>query len=484
MLSAAAAPRLWAADAPKTDKPSDYAFSVPLQISGKQGVVGVKLPQAVYLNAATARLDDVRIFDANGVAQPYSLQRPQAETSSLRTMQAVSVFPIRSAAAPDADAGIELDIRTGGDGRVISVRTNGDMPAGTGNASDRISGLILDFGTTDADAETVGERISGLQFAASENRPNYNAEVWLEVSKDLKHWETIGAADIGWLTNDSAQTLSSDRLEFPPFTLQTYRYARLTWRKGDPVEFPAIKAEHLSVTQTEAERETVWIQPVAGKIGNDLAYPAAIALPIDQVTLQLSEPNVVFPMTLGQYVERPSRVTGKKTEWAFQPLVRSTFYQIDQDGETRRSRPLTIGLAHQSEWIIRPQNASATARPALGLSWQPDTLVFLAGGSAPYRLYFGRRDAAPASQPLAQVAPGFTAGELKQLELAATGDVQAINAGIAGETAAELAEKAARNRRLALWGLLILGVAILAGMAWRLIQQMKAKSPDSDKPSA
>ncbi len=110
----------------KSDVPSDYAFSLPLQISGKQGVVGLKLPQAVYLNALTARLDDLRVFDAKGVAQPFSLQRPQAETKTQRSYHRVSAFPVRSRASVSADSGIELDIRTGADGNVISVRAKGE----------------------------------------------------------------------------------------------------------------------------------------------------------------------------------------------------------------------------------------------------------------------------------------------------------------------------------------------------------------------
>ena len=470
--------------ATKTDKPSDYAFSAPLQISGKQGVIGIRLPQVVYLNARTARLDDLRVFDANGVPQPFSIQRPQPETRTQRTLQPVSVFPIHARAALVADSGIELDIRTSPDGKVISVRTNADSPDETTIAGDSISGLILDFGTQNDGTETVGARITALHFAAPDNQPNYNAEVWLEISKNLKTWEAIGAADIGWLTNDNAQTLSNDRLEFPPFAPQTYRYARLTWRKGDPVVFPVIRAERMAVKEAEAQRETLWIKPGAGKIGSDLAYPAGIALPVDQVSLKLSEPNVVFPMTLGKYDERPSRVAGKKTEWVFQPVVRSTFYQIEQNGQARRSGPLTIGLTQQREWIIRPQNAAATAKPELGLSWQPDTIVFLAGGVPPYRLHFGREEATPAAQPLAQVAPGFSASELKQLEMALLGEVQATNAGVAAASSAEQASQAARNRRLALWGLLLLGVLILGGMTWRLVQQMKAKSTEANKPSA
>ncbi|MBI2305848.1 MAG: DUF3999 family protein [Rhodocyclales bacterium] len=108
------------------------------------------------------------------------------------------------------------------------------------------------------------------------------------------------------------------------------------------------------------------------------------------------------------------------------------------------------------------------------LSWQPATVVFLAGGTPPYTLNFGRSDATPVSQPLDRVAPGFTAGELRQLEQALPGELQSGHAAAAAESAASLAARAARQRTYLLWGVLLLGVVILGGMAWRLIGQMRA----------
>jgi len=471
-----------------TETPEGYAYSMPVQVTGKQGVIALKVPPAVYLNARTGGLDDLRVFDAKGLAQPFSLQRPRTETATRRIIQAASIFPVRSpriadsAQAAQKASGVKLDIKTGPDGSVISVRT--DTGAANGDAKNdaqndaknegELNGLVLDFGPSDARRQTSAERIAALRFSAPENQPNYSAQVWLEVSNDLKSWDAVGAAELGWMSNDNAQTLTNDRLELTP---QAFRYARLTWRAGEPVVFPAIEAERLAVEHVEPQRETLWIKPQEGKVSGDLAYPAAVALPVEQISLKLSESNIVFPMTLGKYLERPSRIAGKTTEWIFQPVFRATFYQIEQNEHVRRSGPQSIAVTHQQEWIVRPQNAATTAKPELGLSWQADTLVFLAGGTPPYRLAFGRSDARPASQPLGLVAPGFSTGELQQLALAQVGELQTTNADALGESASEQATKAARQRTLLLWGLLILGVVILGGMTWKLVKQMKRPPP-------
>lgn len=452
--------------APESDTPADYAYALPLQVTGKQGVVGFRLPQAVYLFAKTAQLDDLRVFDAQGMAQPYALHRPQPETPDRKEFLAANIFAIHSDAG-QASVAFDLDIQTRSDGSVKSVHAHSDKV----RANSPLTGMVLDFGAMAKGNENKPVRIEALRFSLPKGQTNYSAEIWLETSNDLKRWETIGAAGLSWLTNDSAQTLANNRLEFSP---QTFRYARLTWSSGTPMQFSAIQAEISARQSSEPFRETLWIKPVAGKYPGDLAYPAGIALPVEQISLKFAEPNLVYPLALGSYVERPKRKPGKPTEWIFQPQTHATFYQITQNEQTRSSGALTIGLSHHGEWVIRPQNAAAIAQPELGLAWQAATLVFLAGGSPPYTLNFGRSDATSAVQALSQVAPGFTAGELNQLEQAQAGELQARHTA-ENDSAAVKAGLSARKRSLILWGVLLLGVALLGGMAWRLIRQMNGE---------
>jgi hypothetical protein len=466
-LAVAAAPS-FAATPPKTDTPADYSHALPLQISGQQGVVGLRLPAVVYLKARSAGLDDLRIFDARGVAQPYALHRPATEATAQRGKLPASIFAVRGKPADAVGSTLDLDIRTRPDGSVSSVR------ARTGKTSDDtpLSSLLLDFGGAANRDASDPPRIEALRFSPPENLSDYSAEVWLEVSQDLKQWDALGATELNWLKNEQAETLANDRLEFSP---QSFRYARLSWRRGEPAKFAAIDAETVLRQGGEPQRETLWLKPVAGKQPGDLVYPAGIALPVEQVSLRLSEPNIVYPLALGDYLERPSRQVGKATEWRFQPRVQTTFYQITQNGQSRRSGALNVAIGQRQDWVLRPLNAAASAQPELGLAWQPATLVFLAGGTPPYTLHFGRADADPASQRLDQVAPGFTTDELKQLELASTGELRSGQTESASASAAAQASAAARQRSFILWGVLLLGVAVLGGMAWRLVRQMKAE---------
>ena len=473
-----------AASPPMSDTPADYAYELPLQVTGKQGVVGLRLPQSVYIKAKTAGLDDVRVFDAKGVAQPFSLYRPPVDTVAQRVMLAASVFPLHTRVQAENSAAIDIDIETRPDGTVRSVKARTAIAKKKSkgkeqepvqeSTEERLTNLILDFGAAMAGYPL---RIEALRFGAPKDRSNYTAEVWLEASNDLKRWETVGAAELSWLSNDSAQTLANDRLEFSP---QKFRYARLSWRRGEPALFSSIRAETVSQQHSEPLRETLWVKPQPGRFPGDLAYTTGVALPVEQISLKLSEPNIVYPMLLGHYVEQPGRQGGKATEWIFRPRSSATFYQITQDEQVRRSGALSVPVGRLAQWVIRPLNAGATAQPELGVSWQPATLVFLAGGTPPYVLGFGREDAQAASQPLAQVAPGFSADELGRLEQAQAGELRESAAKAAAESAAVQAAISARKRTFILWGVLLLGVVVLGGMAWRLIRQMKAAANLSD----
>ena len=96
----------------------------------------------------------------------------------------------------------------------------------------------------------------------------------------------------------------------------------------------------------------------------------------------------------------------------------------------------------------------------------------MASGSPPYTLHVGRDKAEAADRDVAAVAPGFSAAELQALEQAKVGEVRVsgIKASVASD--AEAAGKAARWRVILLWGVLLLGVAVLGGMVWKLMGQM------------
>ncbi len=459
-----------------SDLPTDYSHFLSLTVSGKQGVVSLRLPQLVYLNAHSADLSDLRVFDANGGKPPFAFYVPAPQNSIQKQSWPVKQFEI-NAIQPNLQSvdGIDMDIKTGADGTLLSVKTKPRKgEAGSNGIGDKpvLVGLLLDLGQAKhVNNDNKQPLISALRFTLPPGKQTYSAQVWLEVSDNLKQWDMVAATELNWLVDtQTSETLVNDILEFSP---RAFRYARLSWRSGEPIRFASIDAEHSEKTSTASFLDKLTIQPIAGKLPDDLMYKAGIAIPVEKIDLHFTEPNIVLPAQIGAYREIPSRQLGKPNEWVFQPLTRAVFYQITQPEKTRRSGELSVPVSHFAEWVLHPQVVTAS-KPELSLIWQPATLVFLINGPPPYTLAFGRDKIKSAAVELSQVAPGFSTQELLQLEQAQAGPLQIRQTSTDFETAATTAKNSAQNRTLILWGVLLLGVLVLLAMTWRLFKQMKS----------
>lgn len=467
----AASPSLAAADAPASDLPGDYRHAIPLTVSGKESVLQLRLPRDVYLHARTADLRDLRLFDAQGNKLAFNVQEPLPRAERSRRDLPVRLFGVQAARPAGAVVGLgvdqDIEVQRSADGTVLSVSAR-SRPAAAAPA-DAIDTLVLDLGA--AASASTATTIDALRFGLPEGVKNYNARVVLEVSDDFKRWDTVGETDLSWLVNQRGDTLASERMTFEA---RAFRYARLSWRQGKPLQFASITAESPLDTAVAAPVERLVIQPQPGRFATDHVYPASVAIPVQRIGLDLGDQNVVMPAQLGHYVELPDRQGGKASTWQFAPVAAATFYQLTQGGRRRASGDISITPAHQAAWVLRTDAAGAAA-PALRLSWTPSTIVFLANGKPPYRLAFGRADAKPGSSALAQVAPGFSRAEIATLDSAVAGALQSADANAdEGTGAADKAAAAARIRMAALWGALLAGVGVLSFMAWRLIKQMKS----------
>ncbi|WP_374581174.1 DUF3999 family protein [Pseudoduganella sp.] len=446
------------AGAAPSDTPHDYSHVLPLTVSGKASVLQLQLPRGAYLNARSPALHDIRVFDANGVPQPFALRQPESTASTAHRALPLRVFPLMAERADAPLAGLEVSTAT--DGRVLSVR----LPAAQGAASDRgqqrLAALVLDLRQ-----EGVAEapQVDALHFTLPAGRSSYSGQVLLEASDDLKHWETVAVAELSWLSNASEETLANDKLEF---AARAMRYARLSWRNGEPLQFAAISAQAPVRALAPAPTETLLLPAQAGRDARDLQYLKPAGVPAARAGLQIDSGNAVLPATLGSY--REQRRSG---QYRFEPAVSTTFFRLEQNGKPRVSGDIAVPDWLGERLVLRFQQPPAI-QPALRISWQPATLVFVAGGTPPYTLAVGRDKALPAARAISEVAPGFTPAELREVERAVAGAPRAqVEALAAAAKQASADSSAAQSRLLLLWGVLLLGVAAVAGMVWRLLRQ-------------
>lgn len=447
-----------------SDLPQDYTHVIPLTVSGKPSVVQLQLPRDAYLNTRSASLNDLRVFDAHGTPQPFALRQPEAVPSTTHRELPVRIFPLMAERADVPLAGLEVSTAT--DGRVLSVRLPAQQgTASTGRAQERLAGLVLDLRQEGMQEPPT---IDALHFKLPPGRNTYTGQVWLEASDDLKHWDAIGVAELSWLANASAETLANDKLEF---AARPMRYARLSWRSGEPLPFANISAQSPVHGLLAAPTESLLLQAQPGRDPRDLQYNKPVGVTPRRVGLQIDSGNMVLPVTLGNYVD-----VQRTGQFRFEPAVRTTFYRLEKDGQTRLSDDISVPAWLGERWVLR-FDQPPQIKPALRLSWVPATLVFVAGGTPPYQLAVGRDKAAPAERDINEVAPGFTPAELRTLDRATAGAAQEQLEALANAAKRASADtSAAQNRLLILWGVLVLGVALVAGMVWRLLRQTGTSS--------
>jgi hypothetical protein len=81
-----------ASPAAPADRLADYSHRLPLRTVSSQAIVRLPLPRAVYLNARSSALHDLRVFDAVGASMSFALvdQAPPAVEKKANAPVAIS----------------------------------------------------------------------------------------------------------------------------------------------------------------------------------------------------------------------------------------------------------------------------------------------------------------------------------------------------------------------------------------------------------
>lgn len=447
------------------DGPQQYTHTLELGFTGKESLVQLRLPKEVYQASHSSSLADLRIFDQDGKAVRFAFLDSDGQAQVSYRTTPVSIFPVM--AESDGKIRPSLDIRTSADGTLVSVNARTDDGRTAGGS--KLTTLVLDTGAQEQ-AGAPSAQITSLRLSLPPGVDNYTARIILEVSDDLKQWESLGESLVSWMTNADTKVLANDRIEFDA---HAFRYARLSWREGTPLLFSKVVAERRSRIEAARIIDSMILAPQPGRVANDLVYRSSPAIPVQSFGLQFAAEDVVAPALVGRYIELPAVKQGQPNRWDFQPAFRATFFRLTQGGKIRTSGDVDVGESHVAEWVVRPL-AYLSAAPTVRISWQPASIVFLAGGTQPYSLAIGRDTVAGAAAGISSVAPGFGAAELSALERATTGAMRQQRAAAPATSEADIAGVSARGRTAMLWGVLLVGVIALALMVRHLLKQMPA----------
>jgi len=461
------------------ERPGDYAYGARLEADGRDAIYEVVVPAAVYRGVAFADLRDVRVFNGNDEVVPHAWRPRRTQTAENEAPAALTLFPLKAESGAALE-GLSIRVQRGPSG-TVTVDVAGGTPGSA--VSKRTVGYLVDL--------TAFER--GLQAIELDWEPSpggFAGRLRVDGSDDLGSWRQLVAASPLVDLEVAGQRLQQKRVELPR---QKVKYLRLSWApqgEGTPLpELTGARAE-LVARSVEAQREWASAGSTKGEKPGEYLVDTQSHFPVDRVRVHLPEANTVVQFDL---------LARDRTDQPWRRVTNGVAYRLRKGGGEIESPDLIAGPATERYWLLRVDQRGGgigSSTPTLEVGWVPHQLVFVARGSAPFQLTYGKRDAQAAAYAIETLVPGFRADAGATIRAVRVADSQTVSVQAAkalGPT--ELGGEARRLevvdwKRWSLWAVLILGVVILAGMAWRLVKQLdksptpatRENTPGKDRP--
>ncbi len=419
-----------------------FAFHAPIAPAGQAALQRFALPFEVYRDAKRD-FSDLRVLDKNG--DPVAIAF--AGEAELKPEQlpalALPIFPVTKmdAATVATTTGAEVTVRTQ-DGTLVEVR--GAKVASP--ATTRAVAYLLD-------ASKIDEPLRALAFDWEAKPGTQVVKVRVEGGDDLKSWSLLGAGAVVRLENEGRE-LSQPRVEFSP---RKVKYLRVTW-----------EATEFKLTGVRAEREPRTpalvrlirtVTATAGEKPGEWLYDLGASLPVEAVRLQPAQSNDVAVAS----------ILARNDPYHQWHLVTSApFYRLQVEGVEKQSPPLELPRLAARYWMARLAPGASTP-PVLEVTWRGVQMVFVARGEGPFTLVFGNPKATTVALRVDSIIPEYQRYAELKLPEAKVGAVAAAPP----PTEWQKLTADVQPRKVALWAILVLGVAVLGFMAWRLSRQTR-----------
>ncbi|MEP6941332.1 MAG: DUF3999 domain-containing protein [Betaproteobacteria bacterium] len=436
--------------------PRDFAFAVPLSAEGDSAFFDVQIPAAAYAGVTRGDLGDMRVFNGDGALVPFAMVPRVAPAREARPKVTLPIFPLRVAAPVTDASALALSVQRSPSGAfTINLNTRDGKPAD----GDRLIGYIVDL------AALNRQPLASLSLQWATLPRGMGMRVRVDASDDLVAWRTlVSDAPLIDLEADGRR-LQRNTFDLPQAPA---RYLRLTW----PADQPPLAL--IGVSGQLADRVVAaplqWAEATAVAVAEhegDYEFDLAGMYPVERIELVLPELNTVVPAVL-------SARNGAQDPWHV--MASEVVYRLRQGDADVTSPAIVIAPTAARYWRVHVDPATGglgTGLPKLRAGWLAQHVVFAARGSAPFMLAYGSTTVPPSALAVRTLVPGY-----------GTADAPPIGAAVA-QAALAVAGSAAQLtpavdwKRWALWLSLLLGVAVLATMAWRLSRELQQAAPDA-----
>lgn len=426
--------------------PAPYAKQWPLVLSGEQaGAYRVVLDREVYATTAWSDLRDVDVLDAQGRPVAAALFGPEQPTALPARRIVVPWFPLPGA-QQDAAGASRVSAQFGENGRIVRIEAD----SGGARAAGPARAFLVDL-------SSIRDGVEALEFTWDPGTPR-ESSYRVEGSRDLQAWDVVQDRATLVELQRGAQRLLRDEVPVRG-GLRYVRFVPLDASPALPIrEVRArLDAVHLrqAVQWSELHGRRVSEQGVDGYV-----YESDGRYPITLVDLAMDD------YAVGEWTLESRDATDAPWRLRAGPWVA---YRVGGDRPSASpEQPLASGPERDRYWRLRNRSALPAQAPTLRLGYRPDVMVFLAQGTPPYALVAGSATARRAAVPMPQLVDALRRDRGEEWQPSPA--YLSPSASLAGD-AALVAPPTPRDwKAWLLWGLLLLGAALVAAFAFSLLR--------------
>lgn len=425
------------------------AESFNLNTTSSEPLYQSLLTKEVYAASHQNQLKDLTIINANGEHVPYALLHyhdlhPQTATSVNR--QPLSVFPIQESSLNTPDA--------------LTIQL--DHNAGSANVN-------LNMNNATVDTKTVflvdaGREHPPLQTLSFDWQGNEGALLSLEVlaSDDLKNWSSVGHGAL-LKTTAEGKTILQNTITLDSPTKARYLQMRST--KHEKLNIISANAEYSNVHSLTPEiiwQEIPFVkrEQIHQGIVN-LDFEALGRYPASLVQVELPQNNTITSASI---------FVRNKQDAPWQYVATTSLYSINQANKIYVNPNINISATTARFWRLAFNQADGgigQQTPQLTLGWLPQTVVWNARGSAPFKLQVGENPKIVNTVSVTSLIPDFKIEKVHQLPVA---NISPPIYSAGAPQPKNTWTSAPDYKSWLLWGGLLLGVILLAGMAVSLLK--------------
>ncbi len=442
------------AAAPASPAPREFTWEAPLTLPANAPLARVAVPGDALAALRSPGQRDLRIFNGAGEAVVFALQRP---APAPRTDSFTDPYPahalMQSPATPKLPPGA-LRVQVSGQPGEAPVWVQiGASPQATPPGQVRLPAVLLD---TRAELQSIDALAVDAQLPA-----NTPVRITAALSADLARWTPVPLRGALYRF-DGPNGPANQVLELAtPLKLQG-QYLRLSWDGVTGVDVRTLRARVAG-----ARPPARVLAPLATPriVDEGLEWAIDSTSPIRALVLEPAQPNTVLPL----------RVLGRgDPSQGWRQLAQGTVLRLGQGPDEVLQTELPLP-PQASRWLRLEALHGRKLAPAsvkVSAGFDPLELVFVVTGAPPFRLVAGRPDTPAGNIPATELATAAAGRALGDLPLATLGRAQ-VREPARGFWARVLPQEA-QARNLTLWGVLVAGVLVLAGAAWRLLRQLNA----------